>query len=280
MLKPNDKIVYDFGMNNGDDVDYYLRKGCVVIGVEANPLLVDSCRSRFEKEIGKGAVVLLNFALSRESSDELIPFYVHKTNHVLSQVTLPQETDQFETVFVRQRRASDIIRQYGDPHYIKIDLELFDQIVLADIFDHGFRPQYISAESHTVDVFVQMVAAGYTAFNLVDGVSVHSVYRNAKILTQGATLNYQFPHHSAGPFGEDIVSPWMDKESFFYYLASVGLGWKDIHATLLDVPTSRQRRVIVSFRQLLSSLMPSYMVALLRRLRSLRSKLTTRFTKS
>jgi hypothetical protein len=43
------KTVYDFGMNNGDDVAYYLAKGFRVVGVEANSSLVDKCRIRFQK---------------------------------------------------------------------------------------------------------------------------------------------------------------------------------------------------------------------------------------
>jgi len=32
-------IIYDVGMNNGDDCEYYLTKGYRVVAVEANPAL-------------------------------------------------------------------------------------------------------------------------------------------------------------------------------------------------------------------------------------------------
>jgi hypothetical protein len=47
---------------------------------------------------------------------------------------------------------------------------------------------------------------------------------------------HSFPHHSGGPFGNDIDGPWMTPESFFRLLAFAGLGWKDIHASKVDAP--------------------------------------------
>jgi len=85
------KTVYDFGMYNGNDVDYYVKKGYRVIGVEANTLLVNECKARFQHEIADGRVVLLNLALSNESSDEPISFYIHKVQRVLSQVVRPSD---------------------------------------------------------------------------------------------------------------------------------------------------------------------------------------------
>jgi hypothetical protein len=32
-------LIYDFGMHDGADTDYYLRKGFRVVAVEADPLL-------------------------------------------------------------------------------------------------------------------------------------------------------------------------------------------------------------------------------------------------
>jgi FkbM family methyltransferase len=237
------KIVYDFGMNNGDDVAYYLRKGLRVVGVEANPVLCDLCAARFSDAIASAKLTILNVALVRETSEEQIEFFVHKFNHVLSQVGAPPDKikGDFDAIRVPNRRASDVIKQFGIPHYVKIDIEHFDHIVLEDIFENGVRPPYISVESHSIQVFALLVAAGYRKFNLVDGITVSMSYGDAKINTPQGIESYSFKYHSAGPFGEDIVSPWLDQDSFFYFLASVGLGWKDIHATLNDVAVERYR---------------------------------------
>ena len=266
------KTVYDFGMNNGDDVEYYLKKGCRVVGVEANPALADFCRKRFSDEIASGTFVVLNVALSNISSETRIPFYIHKTNHVLSQVVRPNEEvmPQFDRIDVPQRRASDIVIEHGTPYYIKIDVEHFDQVVLADLFDNNIRPPYVSAESHSIEVFCRMVAAGYTSFNLVDGPTVSSRYERALINTATGKTEHRFMPHAAGPFGDDIASHWLDPQSFFAYLASAGLGWKDVHATLLDVPLGQYRRpnAVLSFREHVHDLFPSLRRAIAARLKS------------
>jgi FkbM family methyltransferase len=232
------KVIYDFGMNNGDDVEYYLKKDLKVVGVEANPQLCAVCAERFADSINNGQLTILNVALAGQSSSEQITFYVHKTNHVLSQVPKPDPSwiADFEPIQVSQKRASDIVIEHGPPHYIKIDLERMDHVIIADLFGSGIFPDFISAESHSVDTFALFVCHGYDSFNLVDGASVHKIYANAKIATPRGKMEHSFKHHSAGPFGEDIISPWNDKNSFLYVLALAGLGWKDIHASKVINP--------------------------------------------
>ena len=36
-------LIYDIGMNHGEDTAYYLSKGFRVIAIEANPGLTDEC---------------------------------------------------------------------------------------------------------------------------------------------------------------------------------------------------------------------------------------------
>lgn len=268
------KTAYDFGMNNGDDVEYYLAKGFRVVGVEANSALVDKCRIRFQKEIASAQVVLVNVALTSKSSSEPVPFYIHKIHHVLSQLNPPaiEDLPRFDVVHVPQRKPSEIVREYGPAHYIKIDVEHFDQVVLTELFANGIRPPHISAESHSVEVFAALVAAGYTAFNLVEGRSVTSIYGRTTISTPAGSQPFEFNEHSAGPCIDDILTPWMDRESFFYFLASAQLGWKDIHATTAQVPTVSYRGpdCVLNVRQHLSDLFPSIGRSISYRLRALR----------
>jgi FkbM family methyltransferase len=228
-----DGVIYDFGMNNGDDVEYYLLKGCKVVGVEANPALCREVERRFAAEIAEGRLVVLNAALSECDTGHTLDFYIHKTNHVLSQLAAPgaDQRDDFERVQVNSRSAADVIREHGDPRYVKIDLEGMDAKVLRSIFGAGIYPPEISAESHSVDVFACLVEADYKAFSLVEGWSVSDVYGRTSIVTPDGSREFRFKSHSAGPFGEDIRSEWQDPDTFFYTLAAAGLGWKDIHAS-------------------------------------------------
>ena len=263
-------VIYDFGMNNGDDVEYYLKKGMKVVGVEANPSLCQDCGERFGSEIESGRLVVLNVALSARSSPDPLTFYVHRTNHVLSQVGEPEpaQRHEFDAIKVSQRRASDIIREYGKPHYVKIDVEHMDQIVLRDLFTSGIFPDFLSSEAHSIEVFALLVAYGYSAFKLVDGPLVSEQYRQAKIATPQGYVTHAFKRHSAGPYGEDIASSWRDPDSFFLVLASEGLGWKDIHATRLSRPdlNAPPVRLKLTFKEHARDIVPSLARSVRRRI--------------
>jgi FkbM family methyltransferase len=228
------QVIYDFGSNNGDDVPYYLKKADLVVAVEANPALARAIRDRFPDEVAQGTLVVINCVLTTDASSALVPFYVHKTEHFLSQFPQPPQSEahQFERILVESRKASDIIRTYGQPHYVKVDLEQYDQFVLEEVLSEGIRPEFISAESHSVEIFALLVAkGGYRSFKLVDGKTVALTYSNHTITTRDGAQQYAFPYHSAGPFGTDIPGSWLTANNFFYLLAYERLGWKDIHAT-------------------------------------------------
>ncbi|HQT44071.1 MAG TPA: hypothetical protein PLD79_08715, partial [Halothiobacillus sp.] len=98
-------LVYDVGMNNGDDCAYYLAKGYRVVAIEANPILCDYVRMRFNAEIAAQRLVVLNTGIAGEPGQ--LPFYMHRSNSVLSTfqpagervgytATLPD--DQFEVI--------------------------------------------------------------------------------------------------------------------------------------------------------------------------------------
>ena len=243
---PQKRVIYDFGANNGDDIPYYLLKADLVVGVEANPVLAAEMSRRFAEPIAAHKLVIEPCVLSADGAAAKVPFYIHKTNHVLSQLPTPkaEEASQFETISLRSRNVVQLVRQYGEPYYIKIDVEHYDAPVLRALFKANIRPAFISAESHSIEVFALLVAlgSGYNSFNLVDGASVSTVYRNHRINGIAGVRTFSFPPHSAGPFGSDILGRWMTADNFFRRLALEGLGWKDIHATR-EIPADPTARV-------------------------------------
>ena len=244
-------VIYDFGMNNGDDVEYYLLKADRVVAVEANSALCDEARQRFSSAIADGCLTILNVALSDRESSEPVTFYLHRQHHVLSQLPRPDEArlHEFEPVEVPCRAPASIICEYGEPLYVKIDVEHFDLPVLQNIFAAGIFPSEISAEAHDVGVFACLVANGYASFNLVDGGSVHRTYAATRISTGDGPKPFSFKEHSAGPFGEDLLTPWEDPNSFFYTLANAGLGWKDVHASKVIEPRQPQSNATLFKRE-------------------------------
>ena len=231
------KIIYDLGANVGDNLPYYLKKSDLVVAVEANPILADEIKTRFSKEIASGHLVVEAFVLTTSKSDSEVPFYIHNEGHALSQFPQPGETEinKFTKILLPSINVVDLINKHGSPYYIKVDIEHYDAIILSELFRNNIRPPFISAESHSIDVFCTLVSEGhYKAFTLVNGYTMHIDYSNSKI--NGGLENFEFPMYSSGPFGEDLKDSWMTPENFFLYLSNEGLGWKDIHATNLIQP--------------------------------------------
>lgn len=232
------KIIYDIGSNNGDDIPYYLKKADLVVAIEANPDLCEIMKSRYADDISMGRLIVESCVITDGSVSGDVLFYRHKTKHVLSQFPQPVKTNKFDAIKLTSKSIVEIITNYGPPFFVKIDVEHYDQQILRALFNNGIRPPFISAESHSIVVFALLVAAGnYNSFKLVDGPSVSEIYRNAKISSNdGSIQSHTFPHHSAGPFGDDISGNWLSADQMFQELRKSGLGWKDLHATNVYEP--------------------------------------------
>jgi FkbM family methyltransferase len=228
------KVIYDLGANSGDDIPYYLRRADLVVAVEANPILCKQISARFVNDIQANKLVVENVVVTTaEDVGSDVVFYLHKSRDYLSQFPTPTfGIDEYEEIFLPSKSVVDLIREHGNPHYIKIDIEHYDAEILRALFENGIRPPYISAESHSIEIFSLFLALGrYSAFKLCDGPSVSRLYRNVRLGAGPGQATYSFPVHSAGPFGEDLIGEWMAPGPFFQLLSIEGLGWKDIHAT-------------------------------------------------
>ncbi len=246
------KIIYDVGSNNGINIPYYLMKGDIVVAVEANPVLCEGIRQKFAAEIRAGRLILESCVVTADEDSGEVDFYVHNSQHVLSQLPAPPEAalDDFTRVKLPSKSILSIIKSHGSPYYIKIDIEHYDAPLLRAIFAGGLYPPFISAESHSIEVFLTLVReGGYKAFKLVDGVSVPRVYADCSIKSQYTQelTRYSFPFHSAGPFGDDIDGEWMTFDHFFRLLAFEGLGWKDVHVTNIEDPDPSAQLTVINY---------------------------------
>lgn len=252
-------VIYDFGSNNGDDIPYYLLKSDKVVAVEANPVLASRIRTRFSREILEGRVTIVNCAVAiNESKTDTITFYVHKRNDHLSTLVTPpaSQLSNFEPISIGTKDPVEIVSENGSPYFVKIDIEHYDHLILARLFAAGIFPEFISSEFQDVRVIAQILSCGiYRSFNIVEGHNVGRVYKNAQIKTNNGDRAFSFPAMSAGPFGEDITSPWMSPKSVFLTAANRGLGWRDIHASRTFAPVTDEcvleeisfaRRVLLS----------------------------------
>src|SRR5262245_6208551 len=59
-------LIYDVGMNNGDDTAYYLRRGFRVVAIEADTRLAKYAGERFGTQISSGQLRILNIGIAAE----------------------------------------------------------------------------------------------------------------------------------------------------------------------------------------------------------------------
>ena len=70
-------LIYDVGMNNGDDTAYYLRRGFRVVAIEANTRLAKCAAERFRTRISSGQLRILNIGIAAEEGE--LPFWICET---------------------------------------------------------------------------------------------------------------------------------------------------------------------------------------------------------
>lgn len=216
-------------------MSYYLLKADSVVAVEANPSLVEQLETRFQEEIASGRLTLVNCVVTPGEVQGEVDFYIHREWTVLSQFDKPDNEQDFKKVSLPSRSICDLLRQYGDPFFVKLDVEHLDAALLEAMFLEGFRPPFISAEAHNAEVFAMLAGPGrYRSFNLVNGPTIEVEFKNHRIHDRdGADRTMSFVEHSAGPFGDDLPGPWMTAEGLMKVLAFEGFGWRDIHASLV-----------------------------------------------
>ena len=59
------QLVFDVGMHQGEDTDYYLSKGYRVIAVDADPSLIERASQQFGEAEREGKLVLVNLRSPR-----------------------------------------------------------------------------------------------------------------------------------------------------------------------------------------------------------------------
>src|SRR5215213_370132 len=68
-------LIYDVGMHKGEDTDYYLKLGFRVVGFEADPELIATCKSRFAAPVASGQLHIVEGAIAPLGYGEEITFF-------------------------------------------------------------------------------------------------------------------------------------------------------------------------------------------------------------
>ena len=216
-------LVYDVGLHKGEDTEFYLRKGFRVVGIEANPTLVVAAKIRFQDEIAKGQLKLIDGAVGPASAGSNIVFYANSDMPVWSTIRANWAArnerlgSPSERTEVRRVDMAEVYRSLGVPFYLKVDVEGVDRIVVEELKAFDDRPQYLSLESDKRD-FDQLKAEldlltsiGYKKFKVVQQQTIPGTKIRARTV-DGQEFEHVFGAHSSGPFGDDLPGPWLNHD--------------------------------------------------------------------
>lgn len=213
-------LIYDVGLHKGEDSAFYLKLGFKVLGIEANPELVQHCQARFRNQIASGQLRIVEGAIAPEFEGPAITFY-RSSDSVLSTINKKRAEHserlghKSECIVVPRIDAVDIYRSFGVPYFLKVDVEGADQLILDGLKRQPSRPRYISVESDKVD-FDEVEAQlgllrelGYRKFKAVQQQRIPGSRVETKAL-DGSKVVHVFESGASGPFGEDLSGQWLD----------------------------------------------------------------------
>ncbi len=224
---PDAGVVYDVGMNKGEDTAYYLLRGYRVVGFEADPALVAQCRERFAEPLAEGRLTIVEGAIAATDAST-VPFFSYAGttwNGIDSSVWGSTDAGRMSRkhVAVRPREievpAVDFaacLAEHGVPHYLKIDIEGADRLCLEALRAFDQRPPYISIEAEQEDPAAAraeldlLEELGYHEFKAVCQIAMLSSeveFRDAG----GELITHSFRWGSSGPFGADLDGPWLTR---------------------------------------------------------------------
>lgn len=227
-------IIYDIGANVGKNLYYYLLKADLVVAVEPNPTLAAHIRTEHAMDIAQGRLAVVESAVTAaEHSSERVTLHVSPGADSRGSTLEGGPRDGWTECEVDTVSVSELFSTFGDPYFVKIDIEGHDATVLRDVLTWPRLPEFVSVEAHDPAVAALLtLATPYQGFQVIVGKRVSSDFFNHPIMTRTGPRRWDFPWHSAGPFGDDLPRRWLDRSGLVGAFGRVGPGWVDIHAAL------------------------------------------------
>ena len=263
-------LIFDLGMYEGQDSEFYLSKGFRVVSLEANPELCRRNSQKFAKEISEGRLTIVPKALWHEAGKH-IPFYVYSAwSSVYPDIAGRDNTPTTE-VQVATTTVADTFAQFGVPHYLKCDIEGADKIVCEQVALEPAKPDFVSFEDEYGELAKILAAAGYDRFQFINQGRLHKT-RPPNPPREGKFADTTFGEASSGLFGRELnPRHWVDLTEYErrlrFWIAMregrvnplleyacrrigktfrldwlVKSGWADVHATRADVLNRPQAR--------------------------------------
>ncbi len=206
-ILPGD-LIFDIGANSGVMTEWYLSRGARVVSVEPQPREVETLKARFGSD---PRVTILQKGLG--SAPGLLSMSI-SPHSVLSTFSERQKAGRhahlgwIEQVDVEMTTLDILIRDFGVPRFIKVDVEGFESEVIAGLNQKAgaISIEFVAENiEETKTVCARLFDLGYRQFNVSLG------------------------DHETFIFGE-----WGDREKLFEAMAEMiandSLLWGDVYA--------------------------------------------------
>jgi FkbM family methyltransferase len=266
--------IWDLGANTGQDTAYYLALGASVVAVEANPYLADELRHRFSTAVKSGQLQIVREALMPRPMNGKVKLHLFSNDHLS---TIVEDWAYRSTALLGASRTSivevstctliDLIKEFGIPNVIKLDIEGLDTELLESLASLALEfpalnssLKYLSWETayqdnkELLNLKRQMSSAqalGFTQFAVSSQNRQHREARPNDRSTWPRGMDWIFEEGASGPFGDQLEGSWTSSEGLveaYGKLSAVRRGRIYGPSGLIDhyVPFIQLRRTIKS----------------------------------
>lgn len=253
----NEKLIIDVGMHKGEDAIHYLKQGYNVIGIEANPILVEEAKLKYKKYVDSKQLTIVNIGIAKEEG--ILTFY--KNRRLTEWSSFDKElgtrlNTKADEVEIKCITTAQLLEKYGVPYYLKIDIEGYDFICVDGLPNDKELPTYISCEASDLRNLDVLYERGYKHFKIINQLNgflfidneleakkwypKYQIIKNGIKLRLQKIINFKHPYGSAGPFGENADGKWVNyneaKKLFLEFYQNDlnvplnGISWFDFHA--------------------------------------------------
>jgi FkbM family methyltransferase len=214
-------LIYDVGGHLGEDTDFYLKKGFKVVAIEANPVLAEKLRKRFQSNLSDGSLTLIDSAIAEDTGE--VDFYINQSFSIWGTIrptwaerNAALGSSSSQLIKVKASNFSDVLSEHGVPYYLKIDIEGADLLCLESLEKKADKPRFVSIESekkswddllHEFEMFEKL---GYSRFKIVDQKNINR-QRPPNPAVEGQYVDHTFEPGSSGLFGEELPGKWLTR---------------------------------------------------------------------
>ena len=224
--------IFDFGMYDASDTEYYLHEGYTVVAVEANPALVQRAQSMLASYVKSGQLTLVNAGISGNNENVTLTISGDDLgSSSIYQVEI-QDKAPVASFTVPGITTQEIFERFGVPFYLKVDIEGADRLSVLALTPNT-KPEYVSFEigKDLEELLHHLESIGFSRYQSVNQcnfreLSVEDSFRDRVALKLVRMLGYAEPRytqrsgryfklgHSSGPGPWSYTKGWRTLDAF------------------------------------------------------------------